>query len=414
MKNLHGTVSFGSMTEETWQSLMRNRIRSLPDESGRGSAPDGFERADWSECARRPGRADGGSQPTADRGKSASERKGPGGSLPFAANTYWLSMAGEDYKTCRRNALGVPLDPILAQALPSPLENSVAPLEMADPLHEREHGRSPRIIHQYPSRILLRTTGDCPMFCRYCFRRSLLPGDTGFMSEAAQENARRYLVDHPEVREVLISGGDPLSASNEKLESLFSRLRAGRKDVLLRLCTRAPSTLPMRIDDGLLDLLSRYRPLHMVIHVNHPRELTPIFKEKMDLVLQAGIPVRSQTVLLRGINDSADTLAELFSVLPLAGVSPYYLFQGDLAKGTAHFRVPLSRGLKIYDDLRLALSGLEIPRFAVDAPDGSGKLYLPESVVRLEEGFWTLRAPDGSLHRYPEEPENPEILRTQL
>lgn len=361
---------------------MRNRVRSLPDEAGRTGAPDGSGCTGGPECT------------------------GAGDGLPFVANTYWLSLATEDYKSCIRNELGVPLDPILAQTLPSPPENSVAPLEMADPLHEREHGRSPRIIHQYPSRILLRTTGDCPMFCRYCFRRSLLPGDRGFMDEAAQENARRYLADHPEVREVLVSGGDPLTASNEKLESLFSRLRAGRSDVLLRLCTRAPSTLPMRVDDGLLDLLSRYRPLHMVVHVNHPRELTPLFREKMDLILRAGVPVRSQTVLLRGINDSADTLTELFSALTQAGVGPYYLFQGDLAKGTAHFRVPLSRGLKIYDDLRQRLSGLEIPRFAVDSPDGSGKLYLPESVVRQEQGFWTLRAPDGSLHRYPEEPEN--------
>ncbi|MCE5255840.1 MAG: KamA family radical SAM protein [Spirochaetaceae bacterium] len=353
--------------EESWQEAMRGRIRTLPTLSEQGS----------------------------ERGRD----------LPFAATHYWLSLADEDYRYCRRDTQGVPLDPILAQALPSPAERKIAPIEMKDPLHEQEHGQFPRMIHQYSSRILLRTTGDCPVFCRYCFRRSLLPGDKGFMDEAAQENARLYLASHPEIREVLVSGGDPLSASNEKLESLFSRLRAGRKEVQLRLCTRAPVTLPVRIDAGLVDLLARYKPLHMVIHVNHPREITPLFRERIGWILAAGIPVRSQTVLLRGINDKVDTLVELFSTLAQAGIDPYYLFQGDLAQGTAHFRIPLSRGLLLYDALRQRLSGIEMPRFAVDAPDGGGKLYLPESVLRLEEGFWVLRTPDGKLHSYPEEPE---------
>lgn len=359
--------------EESWQNLMRKRVRSVQGDTKSGSSDQPWET-----------RALG---------------------LPFAATTYWLELAEEDYKSCKKNEFGVPIDPILAQALPSPMEQVLSPLEMKDPLHEHEHGKFPRIIHQYPSRILLRTTGECPMFCRYCFRRSLLPEDRGFMNDEEQENARLYLSEHAEVREVLVSGGDPLTASNEKLEALFSRLRAGRSDVLLRLCTRAPITIPERIDDGLLELLVRFRPLHIVIHTNHPRELSLLFREKIDLVLKAGIPVRSQTVLLRGINDTTSTLVELFSTLTRIGIDPYYLFQGDLAMGTSHFRVPLSRGLKIYDELRQLLSGLEIPRFAVDAPDGSGKLYLPESVVRLEGDKWILRAPDGSLHSYPEEPE---------
>jgi lysine 2,3-aminomutase len=323
--------------------------------------------------------------------------------LPFAATGYWLGLAGEDCGACRRDGRGVPLDPILAQALPSPAELERAPLELADPLNEKIHSPLPRLVHQYRSRILLRTTGECPVYCRHCFRRSLLPNERGFMSEAEQEQARDYLAAHPEVREVLVSGGDPLSASTAKLEGLFERLRAGRPGILLRLCTRAPVTLPDRVDGELIAMLARFKPLRVVIQANHPAELSPLFAERIGALVDAGIPVRSQSVLLRGVNDSADTLEALFSGLVRLGVDPYYLFQGDMAAGTAHFRVPLSRGLAIYEELRVRLSGLEIPRYAVDAPDGAGKVYLPESVVGLEDGFWLLRGPDGANHRYPEE-----------
>ncbi|HWR11462.1 MAG TPA: KamA family radical SAM protein [Rectinemataceae bacterium] len=325
--------------------------------------------------------------------------------LPFAATAYWLGLASEDYRDCRRNDKGVPLDPILAQALPSRAELERIPLESRDPLCEEAHSPLSRLVHQYPSRILLRTTGECPVYCRHCFRRSLLPQERGFIDEATQEEVRTYLESHQEVREVLVSGGDPLSASTPKLEALFSRLRAGKKGILIRLCTRAPVTLPDRVDEELVEMLSRFKPLRVVIQVNHPAEISPLFAEKMEMLIKAGLPVRSQSVLLRGVNDSVDTLEALFSGLVRVGVDPYYLFQGDMASGTAHFRVPLSRGLAIYGELRKRLSGLELPRYAVDAPDGAGKMYLPESVAGMEDGFWILKAPDGSLHRYPEEKE---------
>ena len=325
--------------------------------------------------------------------------------LPFAATPYWLSLASEDWSSCRRDSRGVPLDPILAQALPSPAEYQRLPQESIDPLSESAHSPLSRLVHQYPSRILLRCTGECPMYCRHCFRRSLLAEERGFMDEAAQEAAGTYLAAHPEVREVLVSGGDPLSASTARLESLFTRLRVGSPGILIRLCTRAPVTLPDRVDGELIAMLSHFKPLRVVIQVNSPAEISPLFIEKIALLIDAGIPVRSQTVLLKGINDSADTLEALFVALMRAGVDPYYLFQGDLASGTAHFRVPLSRGLRIYEELRKRLSGLELPRYAVDAPDGAGKLYLPECVTGLIDGFWLLKAPDGSIHSYPEETE---------
>ncbi len=329
------------------------------------------------------------------------------GLLPYAAPAYWLNLASEDYRNCRRDEKGVPLDPILAQALPSPAELIDAPMESKDPLYEKEHSPLPRLVHQYSSRLLIRATGTCPLYCRHCFRRNLLPSEKNFITDIEILQAERYLQNHPEVREVLVSGGDPLTASTEVLEKLFARLRRARPGIFLRLCTRAPVSLPERVDEKLLSMLKNYKPMRIVLQANHPKELSSLFLEKIEKILGAGIPVRSQTVLLRGINDDADTLESLFVGLSRAGVDPYYLFQGDLATGTAHFRVPLSRGLAIYQELRTRLSGLEMPRYAVDAPDGAGKLYLPESVVSLQKegqsGYWLLRAPDGSLHRYPEE-----------
>lgn len=357
-------------------------------------------KGDWREAMRKrisglPGKEEG----------ELVRRLESSGALPFSATAYWLGLASEDYRVCSRNEGGIPNDPILAQVLPSRAELEPKPLEATDPLHEGDYSPFPRLVHQYPSRVLLRSTGECPVFCRHCFRRSLLAHERGFMDEKSQEATRAYLEAHPEVREVLVSGGDPLTAATAKLEGLFARIRAGRPGILIRLCTRAPVTLPERIDDEFVAMLSRYKPLRVVIQANHPRELSPVFAAKIELLLRAGLPVRSQTVLLRGINDSTDTLEALFAGLVRAGVDPYYLFQGDMAAGTSHFRVPLSRGLRIYDELRQRLSGLEMPRFAVDAPDGGGKVYLPESVAGREDGFWLLRGPDGRLHRYPEEEE---------
>lgn len=326
------------------------------------------------------------------------------GSLPFAAPRSWLSLASEPYETARRDERGIPVDPLLAQTLPSRAEFARTDTESPDPLGETGHSPFPRLVHQYPSRILLRTTGECPMFCRHCFRRSLLPAERGFMSPDQIEATRIYLGSHPEVREVLVSGGDPLTAENSRLEKLFSALRAGRPGIFIRLCTRAPITLPSRVDDRLVELLARFRPLHVVIQCNHPSELGVEATEALGRILRTGIPLRGQTVLLAGVNDSAETLETLFSMLVRLGVDPYYLFQGDLAAGTSHFRVPLSRGLALYAELRKRLSGLELPRYAVDTPGGGGKSYLPEAIRGREGNEWIIEAPDGSLRRYPEEP----------
>jgi lysine 2,3-aminomutase len=231
-----------------------------------------------------------------------------------------------------------------------------------------------------------------------------MPEDRGWMSVETLEEIPRYLLAHNEIREVLVSGGDPLTASDARLAELFSLIRAGRSGIRIRLCTRIPISLPQRITDSLISLLGAHTPLHLIVHINHPREISKGFIEGIQRVHHAGIVVRSQSVLLRGINDSADTLEELFIAISQCGIDPYYLFQGDLATGTSHFRTPLSKGLDIYRELRRRLSGLELPRYAVDAPGGGGKLYLPESVRGREGNTWLLEAPDGSIHRYPEEP----------
>lgn len=325
------------------------------------------------------------------------------GGLPFRATRFWFSLADEPPENCKKNENGVPVDPILAQAIPSPSEALVTSWELRDPLGESSHTIFEHTVRQYHSRVLVRATGQCFLFCRHCFRRSLLPSERSFMDSKAIEALAAYLAVHQEVREVLISGGDPLTAPDASLASLFEAVRSVPRPILIRLCTRTPVVLPQRLTSNLIALLSKMRPLQMVLHINHPKELSQEFMEKAELLLRAGIPLHSQTVLLRGINDAASVLIELFSALNRAGIHPYYLFQGDLAAGTAHFRVPLSKGLALYENLRKELSGLELPRYAVDSPGGGGKIYLPEGIAERRADLWILRAPDGSLHEYPEE-----------
>lgn len=328
----------------------------------------------------------------------------PEPTLPCAIPEHWLSLALEDYRSCKCDSRGVPLDPILAQAIPSPGESFHAPMETPDPLGERKHSPLPRLVHQYPSRLLIRATGECALFCRHCFRRAIMPEDRGWLDTAALESIPKYLLEHREVREVLVSGGDPLTAQDAQLEDLFMRIRGSGSGIRIRLCTRMPLSLPERMTSSLIDLLGRFKPLHLIVHINHPREVSQQFLEGILRIQNKGIVVRSQSVLLRGINDSLETLEELFVLLAHWNIIPYYLFQGDLATGTSHFRTALSKSLELYRGLRQRLSGLELPRFAVDAPDGGGKLYLPECIRGREGDSWLLEAPDGSLHRYPEEP----------
>jgi lysine 2,3-aminomutase len=215
-----------------------------------------------------------------------------------------------------------------------------------------------------------------------------------------------YLRAHAEIREILISGGDPLTAGDEDLDRLLWEIREARPGIMFRICTRIPITSPERLGPKTSALFARYRPLRMVVHINHPRELAEPARRGLAACAGAGIPVHVQTVLLRGVNDRAETLAELFRDCLNLGLSPYYLFQPDLAPGTAHFRLPLTEGLALYAELKTLISGLGLPVYAVDLPGGGGKIALHEGSIAAEEekpegAVYLLKGPGGRLYPYP-------------
>jgi lysine 2,3-aminomutase len=324
------------------------------------------------------------------------EIEGRGG-LPFAVTPHFASLAGPDQA-----------DPIRRQFLPDPREKLPDPFALADPLWEARHLAAPRFVHQYRDRALLLAGGRCTGYCRHCFRRVWVGASRPFITDAELEPVTAYLKGHPEIREVLVSGGDPLAVPDGVLEGLFRRLReAGPpgNPLGLRVCTRVPVTDPGRITAVTAALFSRYKPLRMAVHINHCRELSPEARQVFSACIAAGIPILVQTVLLRGINDKAAVLAELFRECRGLGLIPYYLFQLDLAPGTAHFRVPLKEGLALYRELG-ALLGWECPAYAVDLPGGGGKIRLGEGSIAGEgeepEGpVYYLKGPDGSRWAYP-------------
>ncbi|MDR0630151.1 MAG: KamA family radical SAM protein [Treponema sp.] len=324
------------------------------------------------------------------------------GGLPFRVSSYFASLAKPD-KT----------DPIRRQFLPHPAEDLPDPFALSDPLGEALYQAVPRLIHQYQDRVLLLAGGTCAGYCRYCFRRLWINQPKGFISPGERIPVLAYLKAHPEIREILISGGDPLMAEDGLLAELFKALRDTRPGMLLRLCTRVPITNPSRLTPETIRLLRTYRPLRMVIQSNHPRELAEPAQEVLTACVDQGIPVHVQTVLLRGINDDAEILATFFRECLDLGLSPYYLFQLDLAPGTAHFRVPLKTGLTLYQELKNRISGLGLPVYAVDLPGGGGKIPLHGGVIageREEPGgtVYLLQGPDGKLWPYPADKNQPE------
>jgi lysine 2,3-aminomutase len=289
---------------------------------------------------------------------------------------------------------------------PDSLEAGSDPFALADPLGESRYRVTPRLIHQYSNRALLKTTGRCFGYCRFCFRRAWIATNQDFIDEAELASVLAYLREHPGIREILISGGDPLTETNDRLDILFAALREARPGIVLRVCTRAPAANPARLTDDSIALFRRWRPLRVAAHINHPKELGGLAGERLAACVDAGIPVHIQTVLLRGINDDAAILAELFQKCLNLGLTPYYLFQLDLAPGAAHFRVPLKQGLAIYAELKSLVSGLALPKYAVDLPGGGGKITLHEGAIAGEEyrpegRVCLLKGPDGKLWPYP-------------
>lgn len=294
-----------------------------------------------------------------------------------------------------------PDDPVRKQAVPSILEITMGKMGIEDPLAEREDSVVPGLVHRYPDRALMVLTDICPMLCRHCTRKREWRHGGWVRPDSEIEAMLDYLRHHAEVRDVIISGGDPLTLSTEHLESIISRVRSIKSVEIIRIGSRFPVVLPQRIDDELCNMLSNYGPIWFNTHFNHPREITPESARAVDKLLRAGVPVNNQSVLLRGVNDNLETQLRLCQGLLKIKVRPYYLFQCDEVQGTEHLRTPVETGIKIIEGMRGRTSGLAIPTFVVDLSHGGGKVPLqPNYIVSQTEGELVLRNYEGRKFRY--------------
>jgi lysine 2,3-aminomutase len=287
-----------------------------------------------------------------------------------------------------------------------PVHNELltAPEEKIDPLEEEHQSPTPQIVHRYPDRVLFLATGVCAAYCRYCTRTHLVSKkEKSLCSIAEWDAAIDYIRQHKEVRDVLISGGDPLTMSNNRIEYLLSRLRKIPHIEILRIGTKVPVVLPQRITTSLVEMLKKYHPLFMSIHLTHPDEITPEVAFACNRLADAGIPLGSQTVLLKGINDNVETFKKLTHELLKIRVRPYYLYQCDLIPGSSHFRTSVAKGLELIKGLRGFTSGYAIPHFVIDAPGGGGKIpLLPEYVTGKDENGYILVNYEGKTYHYPD------------
>jgi lysine 2,3-aminomutase len=296
-----------------------------------------------------------------------------------------------------------PFCPVRMQAIPRREEARVRPGELEDPLGEDRHRPVEAIVHKYPDRVLLLATDACSVYCRHCTRRRITRGGEAELSRTALEQGLAYIRAHPEVRDVLVTGGDPLLLSDERLEALLTPLRAIPHVEIIRIGTRMPVTLPMRITEALAGLLRRHAPLFVVTHFNHPKELTPEARAACERLVDRGVPVENQTVLLRRLNSQARIIKELNHGCLTMRVRPYYLHQMDVAQGCEHLRTPLRTGIEILEQLRGWTSGLAVPHLAVDLPGGGGKVTLQPDYLLGREGQATrLRSFRGEAYVYPE------------
>ncbi len=324
---------------------------------------------------------------------SESERRwfdqSPSSSLPFMVSSYYASLIDRDD----------PSDPIRAQIVPRIEECEAGRGESEDPQNENCYAPHERFVHRYRSRAALLVSDTCTSYCRHCFRRRFTGHEHTSVSEETVEKSARYLAEHREVKELLLTGGDPLTLSDSHIDALLEALRKERKDLVFRLCTRTPVTYPMRITEALIQVLKKHdsSPIYIMTQFNHPREITAESRSAIDLFVHNGFPVMNQTVLLKGVNDDTEVLTELCETLVSIRVKPYYLFNGDMVSGTGHLRLPLSRAIQIERELRMQLSGLAMPVVAVDLPEGGGKVPVGELYYRgeTERGRHLFLTPEG-------------------
>ena len=296
-----------------------------------------------------------------------------------------------------------PADPIAAQFVPSAAELEAAGADQPDPIGDERWSPLPGLVHRYPDRLLLKPILTCPVYCRFCFRREQVGKGTGVLAPAALDRALTYIAEHPEIWEVIVTGGDPFLLSPRRIAAIVRRLEAIPHLAVIRFHTRVPVVEPRRVGAALVAALAAEKALYVVVHANHPRELTPAMREAVGRLLRAGIPLLSQSVLLRGVNDDAAVLEALFRGLVAMRVKPYYLHHPDLARGTGHFRLGIDEGQRLVAALRGRVSGLCQPGYVLDIPGGYGKVPVAASAVRPGErpGYWIIKDPAGGKHRYP-------------
>lgn len=311
----------------------------------------------------------------------------------FSVAPYYLSLMDPDNPQC----------PIRLQAIPSGAELEVEEGDMSDPLNEDADMAVPNVVHRYPDRVLVTINSNCSMYCRFCTRRRFVLDKSGHKDRNELDIICDYLESHPEIRDVIISGGDALMMGERMLTEILGRIRAIKHVEILRLASKIPCVLPMRITEELAQTLKIFQPLYFMTHFNHPYEITPEAKSACSRLVDNGIPMMNQTVLLRGINSDVVIMKKLMQELLTIRVKPYYLYQCDLSEGIGHFRTPVEKGIEIIESLRGHTSGLAVPEFVIDAPGGGGKVPIgPQYMVSQSEHQVVIRNYQGTMSRYPQ------------
>ena len=313
--------------------------------------------------------------------------------LRMAITPYYLSLIDQSNPNC----------PVRKQAIPTHAETHHSAADLLDPLHEDGDSPAPGLTHRYPDRVLLLVTDMCSMYCRHCTRRRFAGQTDSSSSQDDISKAIDYIARTPQVRDVLLSGGDALMISDSRLESIISRLREIPHVEIIRIGTRTPVVCPQRITDDLVNMLKKYHPIWLNTHFNHPQEVTEESIAACERMANAGIPLGNQSVLLRGVNDCVPTMKKLVQQLVKMRVRPYYIYQCDLSMGLEHFRTPVSKGIEIIENLRGHTSGYAVPTFVVDAPGGGGKTpVMPNYVISQGPHKVILRNFEGVITTYSE------------
>jgi len=314
-------------------------------------------------------------------------------SFRMAITPYFASLFHADDPDC----------PLRRQFVPSVAETTLSAEEADDPLHEEADGPYPYLVHRYPDRVLFLVTRHCSMYCRFCSRKRHVGEEEFMLSAAERDRALQYIARTPAVRDVLISGGDPLTMIDDDLEDLIARIRAIEHVEIIRIGTRVPSVMPMRITERLLTMLKKYHPIWINTHFNHPAELTPQAVQACADIVDAGIPLGNQSVLLKGVNDDAEVMRQLLTGLVRARVRPYYLYQCDLVRGSGHFRTRVETGIDIIAALTGQITGFAVPTYVIDAPGGGGKVPIgPDYLVSIDDEQVVLRNYEGEIYSYPQ------------